>query len=82
MAQNIKMDFARLLRDKQQQLEAAQAAWAESARSIMRMLSDAVVDFDQFDFAAFDAAVDDLRRQTGAVRPLINETTELRNRLK
>ena len=81
MANDVKMEFARLLRDRQDELTACKDRWAKTARSIIRMLMDAAVDLGKFDTPAFNAAVEDLHRDTAAIAPLEEQVKELRARL-
>jgi len=75
------MTLARLLGDKQDELDAARDRWARCARSLTRQLVDGAVALDQFDLAAFGAAVEDLRDATNVVRPLVAEVRELKARI-
>ena len=81
MAHDVKMAFARLLRDKQDELCQCKDRWAKTARSIIRMLMDGAAAIDRFDAAAFAAAVEDLHEATAAISPLEAEVTELKARL-
>ena len=81
MAQDIRMPFARLLRDKQDELALAQAQWAKAARALTRMLADGALAIDQFDLHAFDAAAQDIRQATANIRPIQEEVQELKARL-
>ena len=81
MADDIRLEFARLLRDKQDELTACRDQWAKTARSIIRMLMDGAAAIDRFDSAAFAAAVEDLQQAATAIEPLEGQVKELRARL-
>ena len=81
MPDDIKMDLARLLRDKQAARDEALGRWVRSARSISRMMMDGAAEFGRFDAAAFRAACEDLDLATRQVGPLEDEVRELRGRL-
>lgn len=81
MSDDMRIQFARLLRDKQEELEACQDRWAKTARSITRMLSDGAAAIEQFDLSAFDAAAQDIRKATNDVAPLHEQAQELKARL-
>lgn len=81
MTHDVRMQFARLLGDKQDELSEVRDRWAKTARSIIRMLMDGAAAFDRFDTTAFAAAVEDLYRATAAMEPLEAEVKELKARL-
>lgn len=81
MRDDIKLHFARLLKDKQEELEAAQDRWARTARSLTRMLADGAAAIDRFDLASFDAAVADLHKATNDVVPIHEQVQEIKARL-
>lgn len=81
MVDDMRIHFARLLRDKQEELEACQDRWAKTARSLSRMLSDGAGAIERFDLSAFDAAAEDLRKATNDVAPVHGQAQELRARL-
>ena len=81
MVDDVRLQFARLLRDKQDELTACKDRWARTARSITRMLMDGAVAIHQFDAAAFHAAVEDLTAATADIAPLEAEVRELKARL-
>ncbi len=69
-----RMTTIRLLRDKQQELESVESAFAKSARSMTRLM----VSPDDFDINAFEAIVEDLRSQFPQVEALRRQVRELK----
>ena len=81
MMDDPKMEFARLLRDKQLELSSCRDHWARSARSLIRMLMDGSMSISKFDTSAFSAAVEDLLEATAAITPVEEQARELKARL-
>ena len=77
MPDDLKMDYARLLRDQEGDLKTAEAELGHTCRSLMRQLTA----MDEFDQRSFDLACEDLREQFPEVAGLRENIRKIRARL-